>query len=129
VLDVDWRPPAGGDSDTVHALERLWGVHAELVSQANEEAVERIESATPRAVAVARASDVLPVLDERALIHSGTTIEWERVCDPQRRALVAACLFENWARDREQAVALLASGEIALASGNEHNHVGPMTGV
>jgi hypothetical protein len=129
VLDVDWRPPAGGDPDTVRALERLWGVHAELVSQANEEAVARIESATPRAVAVARARDVLPVLGERTLIHSGTAIEWDRVCDPQRRALVAACRFEGWARDREQAAALLAAGEIALAPGNEHNHVGPMTGV
>jgi hypothetical protein len=129
VVDVDWRPPAGGDPGTVRALERLWGVHAELVSQANEEAVARIESATPRAVAVARAGDVLPVLAERTLIHSGTAIEWDRVCDPQRRALIAACLFEGWARDRERAAALLAAGEIALAPGNEHNHVGPMTGV
>lgn len=129
VLDVDWRPPAGGDPGTVRALERLWGAHAELVSQANEEAVARIESATPRAVAVARAGDVLAVLDERTLIHSGTAIEWGRVCDPQRRALIAACLFEDWARDREQAASLLASGTIGLAPGNEHNHVGPMTGV
>lgn len=129
VLDVDWRPPAGGDPGTVRALERLWGPHAELVSQANEEAVARIESATPRAVSVARAGDVLAVLGERTLIHSGTAIEWGRVCDPQRRALIAACLFEDWARDREQAASLLASGTIGLAPGNEHNHVGPMTGV
>ncbi len=129
VLDVDWRPPAGGDPATVHALERLWGVHAELVSRANDEVLARIESATPRAVTVARAGDTLPVLGGRALIHSGPAIEWGRVCDPQRRALVAACLFEGWARDREHAAALLASGDIALAPGNEHNHVGPMTGV
>ena len=132
VLDVDWRPPAGGDPGTVRALERLWGPHAELVSRANEEAVARIESATPRAVAVARAGDVLAVLGERdgrVLIHSGTAIEPDRICDPQRRALVAACLFEGWARDREHAAALLVSGKIALAPGNEHNHVGPMTGV
>ncbi len=128
-VDVDWGPPAGGDPDTVRALERLWGVYAELVSEANEEAVQRIEAATPRAVAVARAGDVVPVLGGRTLIHSGTAIEWERVCDPQRRALLAACLFEGWALDRDQAASLLASGEIALAPGNEHNHVGPMTGV
>jgi Protein of unknown function (DUF1116) len=128
-VDVDWQPPAGGDADTVRALERLWGVHAGLVAEANDKAVDRIESAAPRAVAVARAGDVLPVLGERTLIHSGTAIEWDRVCDPQRRALVAACLFEDWARDREQAASLLASGRIALAPGNEHNHVGPMTGV
>lgn len=129
VVDVDWRPPAGGDPDTVHALERLWGVHAGLVEAANDEAVRRIESATPRAIAVARAGDALPVLGDRTLLHSGTAIEWDRMCGPQRRALAAACIFEGWARDREEAVALLASGGVALAPGNEHHHVGPMTGV
>jgi hypothetical protein len=43
--------------------------------------------------------------------------------------MIAACLFEGWASDREAAARLLASGEIALQPGNEHNHVGPMTGV
>lgn len=129
VVDVDWRPPAGGDPATIRALERLWGERAELLEQANDHAVQRIEAATPRAVAVARAGDVLPVLGQRALIHSGTEIEWDRVGDPQRRALIAACLFEGWAHDREQAALLLAADEIALAPGNDHGHVGPMTGV
>lgn len=129
VIDVDWRPPAGGDAAVVRALERLWGVHGELVQSANAEVVRRIEATSPRAVAVARAGDALPALSDRALLHSGTALEWERVCDPQRRALIAACLFEGWARDRRQAAALLASGEIALLAGNEHGHVGPMTGV
>src|SRR6185312_13547101 len=60
---------------------------------------------------------------------SGPPITWDRVCDPQRRALVAACLLEDWAGDRDGAERLLAAGEVRLASGNEHGHVGPMTGV
>jgi Protein of unknown function (DUF1116) len=128
-VDVDWRPPAAGDAEAVRALERLWGAHAELVAAANDEVIERIESVVPRAVTVAAARDAIPALGERTLLHSGTAIEWERVCDPQRRALVAACLFEGWAPDRTQAARLLASGEIELAPGHAHNHVGPMTGV
>jgi hypothetical protein len=128
-VDVDWRPPAGGDPGALHALERLWGEHGQRVAEANQEAVERIESATPRAVGVARAGDVIPVLGDRVLIHAGPAIEWERVCNPQRRALVAACLFEGWASDREEAAELLGAGEVALHPGNEHGHVGPMTGV
>jgi Protein of unknown function (DUF1116) len=128
-VQVDWSPPAGGDPATVRALERLWGRHAELVARANDQAVARIEAASPRAVAVTSAADVLPVLSGRTLLHSGTAIEFERVCDPQRRALVAACLFEGWAEDREQAASLLSSGAVALAPGNDHGHVGPMTGV
>jgi hypothetical protein len=69
------------------------------------------------------------VLDGGVLLHSGPPITWERVCDPQRRALIAAVLFEGWASSREEAIALFERGELTLASGNEHNHVGPMTGV
>ena len=36
VVDVEWRPPARGDRDTVRALERLWGVHGSLVAAAND---------------------------------------------------------------------------------------------
>jgi hypothetical protein len=129
VIDVDWRPPAGGDPDTVGALQRLWGAHGELVARANDETVRRIESVAPHALTVAPAGDVVPNLGGRMLLHSGTAIEWERICDPQRRALVAACLFEGWAAQRSEAVAQLAEGEITLVPGNERGHVGPMTGV
>ena len=78
---------------------------------------------------VAPAAEVVAGLRDGVLLHSGPPIEWERVCDPQRRALVGACLFEGWAGDRETAAALLGGGEIALRRGNEHDHVGPMTGV
>ncbi|MEA2299029.1 MAG: hypothetical protein QOF77_1965, partial [Solirubrobacteraceae bacterium] len=130
VVDVDWRPPAAGDPAAVAALERLWGVHGATVAQANERVVERMEACSPRAVGVATARDVLPVLGEgRTLIHSGPPIEPHRLADPQRRALVAACLFEGWAEDRDRARGMIEEGVIGLASGNENNHVGAMTGV
>ena len=77
---------------------------------------------------VAPAGDVVPRMRDGLLLHSGPPIAWERVCDPQRRALTAAAVFEGWAADREGAERLLAAGEIALEPGNEHDHVGPMTG-
>jgi hypothetical protein len=129
VVDVEWRPPARGDRDTVRALERLWGAHGSAVAAANAEVVNRIESTQPRAVAVVPARDVLPVLGGRALLHSGTAIEWSRVCDPQRRALAAACVFEGWAGSVDEARSLLESGGVDLEPGNAHGHVGPMTGV
>ena len=129
VVDVDWRPPAAGAPRLLAALERLWGRDGEAVARANQEAVALTESAVPRAVGVARAGDVIPVLEGRSLLHAGPPIEFERVCDPQRRALEAACLFEGWAESRDEAGRLLASGEVALSPGNEHQHVGAMTGV
>jgi hypothetical protein len=128
-VDVDWRPPAGGDAGEVALLEALWGRHGERVEVANAGAVERMERARPRAVTVARAGEVVPGLEDGVLLHSGPPIAWERVCDPQRRALVAACLLEGWAGERDGAARLLGDGDVRLASGNDHGHVGPMTGV
>ncbi|HVF80234.1 MAG TPA: DUF1116 domain-containing protein [Solirubrobacteraceae bacterium] len=130
VIDVDWRPPAAGDPDAVRALERVWGVYGATVAGANKTVIERMEACSPHAVGIATARDVLPVLGEaRTLIHSGPPIEPQRLSDPQRRALVAAALFEGWADDRGRARSLIEDGEIGLASGNENNHVGAMTGV
>jgi hypothetical protein len=129
VVDVDWSPPAGGDASAVALLTRLWGRHGDAIAEANERAVAAIEGSSPRAVTVAPARDVVPGLRDGLLLHSGPPISWERVCDPQRRALVAAVVFEGWASSREAAAALLARGEVALEPGNEHDHVGPMTGV
>jgi hypothetical protein len=130
VIDVEWRPPARGDREILRALELLWGVHGSVVASANDEVVRQIEAAQPRAVTVAPGREMLPILASgRVLLHSGTSIEWDRICDPQRRALAAACVFEGWARSVDEARAMLAGGEVALAPGNEHGHVGPMTGV
>jgi hypothetical protein len=129
VVQVDWRPPAGGDAAMLDVLTRLWGRHGSRVSAANAEAVRRIEGCAPVAVTVARAGDVIPGLADGTLLHSGPPITWDRVCDPQRRAMLAAVLFEGWASSRSEAAALFERGEIVLASGNEHGHVGPMTGV
>jgi Protein of unknown function (DUF1116) len=129
VAEVDWRPPAGGDPEAVALLTRLWGRYGDRIAAANAEAVERIEWANPHALTVARAGDVVDGLGEGVLLHSGPRIEWSQVCNPQRRALVAAAVFEGWAPDRAAATRLLERGEIALEPGNEHDHVGPMTGV
>jgi hypothetical protein len=44
VVEVDWRPPAGGDAETMEILTRLWGAYGDRIAAANREAVERIEA-------------------------------------------------------------------------------------
>ena len=129
VVQVDWRPPADGDAEMLSVLTRLWGAHGSAVAEANALAVSRIEGCAPRAVTVARAGAAIAGLEDGVLLHSGPPITFDRVCDPQRRALLAAVLFEEWAGTRDEAAALLSRGDVVLKSGNEHGHVGPMTGV
>ena len=129
VVDVDWRPPADGDPAVRAVLERLWGSQGDRVAAANEEVVARVEGVSPCAVGVEPAGSVVPGLGDRMVLHSGPPIAFADVCDPQRRALTAAVMFEGWASSREEAAQMLEAGEIALEPGNEHDHVGPMTGV
>ncbi len=129
VVEVDWRPPADGDPAMLDVLTRLWGVHGDRIATANASVVERLEGMSPSAVAVRPAGSVVPGLRDGLLLHSGPPVEWARACDPQRRALVAAAVFEGWAGDRDGAARMLEAGEIELSPGNEHDHVGPMTGV
>ena len=46
VVEVDWRPPAGGDPAAIALLTRLWGAHGDRVAAANADAVARIEAAS-----------------------------------------------------------------------------------
>jgi hypothetical protein len=129
VVDVDWRPPADGDPAVLAVLERLWGTHGDRVAAANAGVVERLEAVSPCAVGVEPAGAVVPGLGEGILLHSGPPIAFADVCDPQRRALAAAVVFEGWAGSRDEAARMLEAGGIALEPGNAHDHVGPMTGV
>jgi hypothetical protein len=123
VHDVDWRPPGFGDPADLAALALDPRRNA-----ANRAAVERVLAAGSRLVDVRPARDVIGLAD-RTLLHAGPPIEWERASGPLRGALIGACLYEGWASDEDEAVRLLAGGEITLDPCHHHRTVGPMAGV
>lgn len=100
----------------------------ERINAANEEAFRRMVAADPVLVDVAPARQVIPGLRDRMILHSGPPVAWEAMCGAQRGAAIGMCLFEGWARDPEEAEALLASGAIALEPNHHHSAVGPMAG-
>ena len=71
VVEVDWRPPAGGDPGMLEVLTRLWGARGDRIAAANAQAVERIEAASPRALTVAPAGEVVPRHARRAAAALG----------------------------------------------------------
>jgi Protein of unknown function (DUF1116) len=100
----------------------------ERINAANEEAFRRIVAADPVLVDVAPASQVIPGMRDRLILHSGPPIEWKRMCGAQKGAAIGMCLFEGWAKDADEAQRLLASGEIAFEPNHHHSAVGPMAG-
>ena len=129
VAQVDWVPPAGGDSDLLSALDRLAGREA-AIEKANSEAVDRMLAAEPVLTDVRRAGELIPALDAgRLVLHAGPPIEWTRMCAPLRGAICGAIVFEGWVGDLAAAGELAASGGVTFAPNHHHGAVGPMTGV
>jgi hypothetical protein len=100
----------------------------ERIAKANAEAVQRILNADPVLIDIAPAGDVVPGLEDRMILHSGPTVDWDRMCGAQRGACIGMAIFEGWAKDRRDAIELLSSGKIHLDSNHHHQAVGPMAG-
>ncbi|MBN1875208.1 MAG: DUF1116 domain-containing protein [Anaerolineae bacterium] len=123
VLHVDWRPPLAGYVELTHTKD---GVDIDL---ANVEAVNRIRSGRPMLAGMGIAREVIPGFDERMILHAGPPITWERMCGPQRGAVMGAVVYEGWAESYEQAAEMAAAGEITFDPCHHHHTVGPMAGI
>ncbi|MEW5956155.1 MAG: DUF1116 domain-containing protein [Chloroflexota bacterium] len=130
VVEVDWRPPAGGDLRLVEILKKIYGNQDLLdrINVANAQVLDRILNSNPQVVDVAPAESALS-LAPRTILHAGPPISWERMCGPQKRAVLGAMRFEGWAREEREAAALIESGRVSLSPCHRYGAVGPMTGV
>lgn len=126
VVEIDWRIPAAGDAEAIHALERLMGTHGAAIDAANADVFDRIDRAAPMLVGVELAGETVPGMDDRTILHSGPPLDWAHFCDPLRRSVRASIMAEGWADDRAGADALVTSGGIRLDSANHHDSVLPM---
>jgi len=133
VLNLDWRPPAHADRELGLLVARLEDDPDDpigaVVAAANRTALERLLGAGPLLVDVQAAGQAIPGFGDRALLHSGPPIDYERMCGPMRGAITGAILFEGWAANAEDAERLAGSGQIRFDACHHHGAVGPMAGV
>ena len=133
VLELDWRPPAGGDRDLGLLLARLEDDPDDpigsRVAAANGQAIERVLAARPMLVGISRAGEALRGLGPRHILHAGPPIAWPRMCGPMRGAVIGAILYEGWASTPEAAEQLAGSGEVSFAPCHHFGAVGPMAGI
>lgn len=102
----------------------------ESIDQANTAVIERIKEARPHWVSVIPAKEAVPQLQEgKKLLHAGPPIKWEDMTGPARGACIGCCLFEGWASNEQEALALLDSGKIEFIPCHHVNAVGPMGGI
>lgn len=125
VASVAWRP---SPTEAQPALEAL-APHLDRVRAANDEVVERLQSAEPRLVDVLPAREAIQGLGDRTFLHAGPPVDWADMCGPLRGAVIGALMFEGLADDPAQAEAMAADGEVEFAPCHERGAVGPMAGV
>jgi Protein of unknown function (DUF1116) len=96
---------------------------------ANEEALRRLCEADPVLVDVVAAGSVVPGMARETILTSGAPLPWDEYRGGQRRAIVAAALFEGLASTTDEAEAKLADGEIIVEPTHPHCCVGSVAGI
>ncbi|SQI42887.1 Protein of uncharacterised function (DUF1116) [Leminorella richardii] len=100
------------------------------IQEANAAVIERIKEARPHWLDVKPAKQVIPVLQEgRRLLHAGPPVTWQAMSGPVRGACISACLFEGWAKTKEEALSLLDGGGVEFFPCHSVDAVGPMGGI
>ena len=98
-------------------------------NQANERALKKLLEAEPHWVDLGIAQDVVPGMKKNLILHAGPPVTWEKMCGPQRGAVMGALIYEGLASGPEEAEKLAASGDIDFDPCHYHDAVGPMAGV
>lgn len=124
-VQVDWRPPAGGDLVLMSLIEQL---DLDLIQQANFAAFDRINAAEPMLVDVKFAHEVL-ALDKHSIGHAGPPIEWAQMCGPMQGAIMGAIVYEGLASSLAEAEVMASTGQVTFVSNHSLGAVGPMTGM
>jgi hypothetical protein len=121
VVDVDWRPPA-----VPHLRQTPDGAD---IDAANAVVCQRIQQGRPVLKGMGVAREVIPGMHARLILHSGPPVTWERMCGPQRGAVMGALIYEGLADDEAEAEKLAVSGAIEFSPCHHHHAVGPMAGI
>ncbi|MBN1935682.1 MAG: DUF1116 domain-containing protein [Anaerolineae bacterium] len=121
VAQVDWQPPRAPKLHFTRA-----GID---IDAANAEATARIMAGRPVLIDMGIARETIPGYHDRLLLHAGPPIAWDRMCGPQRGAVMGALVYEGLARDEQQAAGLAAGGEVEFAPCHHYHAVGPMAGI
>jgi len=100
-----------------------------IIDQANHEALRRILDGEPVLIDVIPASEAIPDLADRSILHAGPPIDWDRMCGPMRGAVMGIAVFEGWASDLEDAAQKAGSGSFGFHPNHHFGAVGPMTGL
>ena len=128
-VQVEWKPPAGGDSRLAGLFTTIDANTSLRMQEANEEALKRMLAGKPTLSGIGRAIDDVPGMHKKLILHAGPPVTWEKMSGPMRGAVMGGLIYEGLAATPEEAEKLAASGDIEFDPCHHHSAVGPMAGV
>ncbi|WP_076998058.1 DUF1116 domain-containing protein [Variovorax sp. KK3] len=100
-----------------------------MTSEQDEQAFGAIARVQPRLVDLRPAAEVV-AFPPRTVLHAGPPFEQpSAVPAPVANSAAAAVVFEGWAHHRDEALALLALGDVRLAPAQDHRCAVPLASV
>ena len=102
---------------------------SEEIDAANAEAFTRLTTGDPVLIDVKPAIEALPGLTKNTILTSGPPLPWAAYEGGQREGIIGGALYEGLADTREEAIAKLACGEIAVAGCHDYGAVGSLAGI
>lgn len=129
-VQVQWKPPAGGNMEIAELLDKVDSIKAKVdVDAANKKAAEIINNGKPTVIDISTAGEAIPGMRKNLFLHAGPPVEWERMSGPTRGAVIGGLVYEGLAKTYEEAEKIAASGEIDFEPCHHHATVGPMAGI
>jgi len=128
-IQVDWRPPAGGDARLAGLFDRIEANTGLDMAAANQEAAGRILKSKPTIVGIGVAEKDIPGMHKKLVLHAGPPVTWDRMCGSMRGAVIGGLIYEGLAANEKDAETLAGSGEITFEPCHHHSTVGPMAGI
>jgi hypothetical protein len=98
-------------------------------TEANAEAARRMCEAEPVLVDLRPAGEVVPGMTPTTILTSGAPLPFEHYTGGQRRALLAAAVYEGLAADADEAARKFEAGDIQVSTCHAHGCIGSVAGI
>lgn len=102
---------------------------ADKRAEANLLAFERLTRSDPVLVDVRPAGEFIPNFTTQTILTSGPPMPWSEYVGGQREAIIGGALFEDLAKDRDEAISKLDAGEIKVGPCHDFGCVGSLAGI
>jgi hypothetical protein len=102
---------------------------ADRRAEANALAFERLTKSDPVLIDVRPVGDFVPGYAPNLILTSGPPMPWPDYDGGQREAIIGGALFEGLATDRDEAIAKLDAGDIAVGACHDYGCIGSLAGI